>query len=130
MIPRPALINAGGFTRFFPTNNSLREKNNPLLIAALGATLIICLAQTGCLGVTGATSTNPSNGAALSLSTSTLAFGNVVDGGAGHLALTMQNPGTGAVSIMQFMFSSNDFNISGAVSLPIVIKPGQTVTVN
>lgn len=130
MIRRPALFNAGEFTRFRPTNNSLRDKNNPLLMAALVAALIICLAQTGCLGVTGATSTNPSTGAALSLSTSTLAFGNVVDGGAGHLVLTMHNPGTGAVSITQFLFSSKDFNITGAVSLPIVIKPGQTVTVN
>jgi len=130
MIRRPALFNAGEFTKFFLTNNSLRVKNNPLLMAALVAALIICLAQTGCLGVTGATSTNPSTGAALSLSTSTLAFGNVVDGGAGHLVLTMHNPGTGAVSITQFLFSSKDFNITGAVSLPIVINPGQTVTVN
>jgi len=130
MIRRPPLFNAGEFTRFFPTNNSLREKNNPPLIAALVVTLIICLAQTGCLGVTGANGTNPSNGAALSLSTSTLAFGNVVDGGAGNLVLTIHNPGTGAVSITQFLFSSKDFNITGAVSLPIDIKPGQTVTLN
>jgi len=96
-------------------------------VATLAATLLLCLAQSGCVGATGA---KPINGPALSLSTSTLAFGSAVDSGAAHLVLTMTNPGTAAVSITQIVISSKVFNITGAFSLPINIPAGKSGTLN
>src|SRR5207245_1192741 len=60
---------------------------------------------------------------ALSLSATSLSFGNAVVGSSGSQALTMTNTGTAALTISQDSVAGAAFSVSGA-SLPLSINPG------
>ena len=70
---------------------------------------------------------NPTTTAGLTLSASTLAFGNTVVNATATQYLTLTSAGTGALTISAASVSGSGFSISG-VSFPITLSPGQSTS--
>jgi hypothetical protein len=63
----------------------------------------------------------------LSVSTTSLAFGNVSVGSSSSKTVSIQNPSTVSVSVSQLNTSGTGFAVSG-MTAPLVVSPGQTVS--
>jgi len=66
------------------------------------------------------------NAAQLSLSTSSLKFGNVLVNGTSTQAVTLKNSGTSDLSISQLAVSGAGFSVSG-VAVPVTLPAGQSM---
>ena len=89
--------------------------------------LIAMLALVGCQGVSASKQTTP-NGS-LSLSGSTVAFGNVTVGTSKTLTATATNNGTAAVTVSSAVSSASQFSLTQP-ALPLTVAVGQNVTLS
>jgi hypothetical protein len=95
-------------------------------------------AATGMLTINSASSITPTSTVSLSgmgatsqlsLSTPSLAFGDVVDGTSATLPVTLTSSGTAAVTVNSGKVSGAGFTVSGA-TFPVTLSPNQAVTLN
>jgi Cep192 domain 4/Abnormal spindle-like microcephaly-assoc'd, ASPM-SPD-2-Hydin len=114
---------------------NLRVRSDVLTLRAYCLRTILALAtlfSVGCAG-TRMASTSPSSttpAGSLSLSNSTLNFGNVQLGSAKSMSLALTNAGTSAaVQISQVIVSGPGFTVTG-VTLPVSLAAGQSVTLS
>ena len=105
---------------FDPTVAGLSTGSIAITSTANGGSTTVALSGTG----SGATGTP-----VLSLSSTTLNFGNVVIGSPGTQSLTLTSSGTGAVTVSAFTLTGVGFTVSGA-TLPVTLNPGVAITVH
>jgi hypothetical protein len=106
--------------------------------------LTVALAQTGCIGATGKSKlplssnqtttgvtpgANLGGGRELSVSQSSMPFGNVPVGTASSYNLALSNIGSADLAISNIALSGSGFNASG-ISSGTILGPGQTATLN
>ena len=105
----------------------LRRSAGATFLCALVAILLV--AQAGCVGVTGAPKpANPTGPApSSSLSSTSLAFGNVAIGSNATQALTITNSGTATLTVSQVSVTGTGFSVVGNAS-GISISPSQAQT--
>ena len=93
------------------------------VFAQLFIVLVLCIVLTGC-GLGGATApSNTGTNAVLSLSQTTIAFGNVNTGATANQALMLRNTGTAALTVSAITVSGTGFSLSG-FTLPLTINAG------
>jgi hypothetical protein len=100
---------------------SHRSLTSSFLIAA-GITLL-----NGCQGLAPTGSSGTTGGSALSMSSSTLSFGNVQRGKSSNLSETVTNTGRSPLTISQANISGTDFSVSAPI-LPTAISPNESLT--
>ncbi len=116
----------------FQTHSHVVSNRRPLLSAfALIITTLTAMSLAGCVGLTGAgtptsktaSSTSSSSGT-LAASSTSLTFGNVVDGSTSPQTLTLSNTGTASVTISQATVAGAGFSVVGGMS-SVAIAAGQ-----
>ena len=91
--------------------------------------LVVILATSGCVGVTGK-GTNPNvTGVAIEISPSLVSFGNVAVGQSTTKTVTLTNTGTEALSVSGISVSGTGFTASGP-HLPISLAAGQSTSIS
>ena len=91
--------------------------------------LLVILATSGCVGVTGK-GTNPNvTGVAIEISPSSVSFGNVAVGQSTTKTVTLTNTGTEALSVSGISVSGTGFTASGP-HLPISLAAGQSTSIS
>jgi len=101
------------------------------LLGGLVAALAIAL-LTGCSGVSSGAPANQGSGqTTLTVSPTSLDFGDVAVGGTKTITVTVGNSANSAasVSISQVSIGGADFTLSSVPPLPLVLTPGQTANV-
>jgi hypothetical protein len=112
--------------------------NKSSIYLILAATLALCLAQAGCVGLTGSGSTIPGNPFAPQQqptpTTTTVAlgpggaFGAVAVGASSSLPITITNSGSATLTISQLSVTGTGFAASG-YTLPMTVAPGASASV-
>jgi hypothetical protein len=92
-------------------------------------TLIVILATSGCVGVTGKGTTPVVTGVAIEISPSTVSFGNVAMGQSATKTVTLTNTGTEALSVSGIAVAGTGFTASGP-HLPISLASGQSTSIS
>ena len=92
-------------------------------------TLIVVLATSGCVGVTGKGTTPVVTGVAIEISPSTVSFGNVAMGQSATKTVTLTNTGTEALSVSGIAVAGTGFTASGP-HLPISLASGQSTSIS
>ena len=92
-------------------------------------TLIVILATSGCVGVTGKGTTPVVTGVAIEISPSTVSFGNVAMGQSATKTVTLTNTGTEALSVSGIAVAGAGFTASGP-HLPISLPSGQSTSIS
>ena len=92
-------------------------------------TLIVILATSGCVGVTGKGTTPVVTGVAIEISPSTVSFGNVAMGQSATKTVTLTNTGTEALSVSGIAVAGAGFTASGP-HLPISLASGQSTSIS
>ncbi len=109
--------------------------NNLNVFSILAACLVFGLCQTGCIGLTGSSSSNPllppgSKTPALTVSPTTLSFGTVALGTNTTQNIKLSNSGTATLTISNATTSGSGFSIvGGSPSLSIAAGQSQTIQV-
>lgn len=92
--------------------------------------LLALVTLEGCQGLSaGPSSTHPTQGGTLALSTSALNFGSVVVGSSNTLTLTATNSGSAALTVTGATASAKQF-VLNAPSLPLTIAAGHAATLS
>jgi hypothetical protein len=92
------------------------------LLIATGITVL-----NGCQGVAPTGSSGSNGASALSMSSSTLSFGNVQRGNSSSLSETVTNTGRSPLTISQANISGTDFSVSAPI-LPTAVSPNESLT--
>ena len=108
------------------------SNRRPVLgVFALIITTLAALSLAGCVGLTGAgtpasktSSSSPSSSGTLAASSTSLTFGNVVDGSTSPQTLTLSNTGAASVTISQATIAGAGFSVVGGMS-SVAIAAGQ-----
>ena len=96
-----------------------------LLVVALLSTSIIF---GGCTGVVNASKSAAPTTGAFQLSPTALNFGNIVVGKQSTQTVTISNPGTASLTIMQATVSNPQFTVTG-MTLPMTMTSGQSANI-
>src|SRR5271163_6950 len=91
--------------------------------------LMVILATSGCVGVTGKGTTPAVTGVAIEISPSSVGFGNVVMGQSATKTVTLTNTGTEALNVSGISVAGTGFTASGP-HLPISLTAGQSTSIS
>src|SRR5271170_1065423 len=91
--------------------------------------LVVILATSGCVGVTGKGTTPAVTGVAIEISPSSVSFGSVTMGQSATKPVTLTNTGTEALSVSGIAVAGAGFTASGP-HLPISLAAGQSTSIS
>jgi Abnormal spindle-like microcephaly-assoc'd, ASPM-SPD-2-Hydin len=99
-----------------------------LAIPAPALAMVAAVVLSGCVGLTGGPSQS-SNSAAISLSPSSVSFGDVSVGERNSQPVTVSNPGNSPLTISTYAVTGTGFSASG-LTTPLTIQPGHSASFN
>jgi Abnormal spindle-like microcephaly-assoc'd, ASPM-SPD-2-Hydin len=115
-------VNAAIRSRQFALESILRALSGAVA-------LVVILAASGCVGVTGKGTTPTVTGVAIEMSPSSVSFGNVTVGQSTTKTVTLTNTGTEALSVSGISVAGTGFTASGP-HLPISLAAGQSTSIS
>src|SRR5216684_641933 len=97
---------------------------NPFTFLMLAA-LLGGICQAGCIGLTGASATDPTTTTTMTVGGGTGSFGSVANGSSVTQSFTITNTGSTTLTISQIATTGTGFSVYG-FTLPITVSAGQT----
>lgn len=104
------------------------KRHNPFVFIALAVTLLVCLTQVGCTGLTSANApADPTTTTTVAVAGATGSFGSVATGSSATQTFTVSNTGTVTLTITQVATSGTGFSVSG-LTLPASVNAGKSAS--